>query len=132
MDGAGPRPTASCPTADRAEAGAGRNGWPTGPTGTAPADPAPGAPAAARRTRHRSGNRGAAGVGGPGRAGQSTVFSHTDTCFSLSSPNGVRCQSSQRCTSRMPAIRAIRSSSAGQTYRNGTDRRLPLPSATRT
>ena len=42
-------------------------------------------------------------------------FSHTDTCCSLSAVNGVRSQSAHRSFSRNPAIRAIRSSSAGHT-----------------
>ena len=50
-------------------------------------------------------------------------FSHTDTCCSLSAVNGVRSQSAHRSFSRRPAIRAIRSSSAGHTYRNGIEPR---------
>ena len=42
-------------------------------------------------------------------------FSHTDTCCSLSAVNGDRSQSAHRSLSRSPAIRAIRSSSAGHT-----------------
>jgi hypothetical protein len=50
----------------------------------------------------------------------------------LSSPKGVRDQSAQRSTSRIPAIRAIRSSSAGHTERNGIERALPAPVASST
>ena len=42
-------------------------------------------------------------------------FSHTDTCCSLSAVNGARSHPDHRSFKRSPAIRAIRSSSAGQT-----------------
>ena len=54
------------------------------------------------------------------------VFCHTDTCFVLSAVNGERSQSAQRSRSSIPASRAIRSSSAGETERNGTDSRPPV------
>ncbi len=57
-----------------------------------------------------------------------TVFSHTETCFVLSAVNGERSQSAQRSRSSIPASRAIRSSSAGETERNGTDNRRHCPS----
>ena len=43
------------------------------------------------------------------------VFCHTETCEPLSDVNGSRFHPAQRSVSRMPAIRAIRSSSAGHT-----------------
>ncbi len=43
------------------------------------------------------------------------VFSHTETCLVLSLVNGSRFQPLQRSRSLMPAMRAIRSSSAGHT-----------------
>ena len=46
---------------------------------------------------------------------------HTETCDLLELVNGRRCQSAQRETRLMPAIRAMRSSSAGHTYRNDTE-----------
>jgi hypothetical protein len=64
--------------------------------------------------------------------GQPAGFSHTDTCFSLSLVNGARVQPAHRSRSRIPASWAIRSSSAGHTYRNGIDRYSPRPSVTST
>src|SRR5439155_13360321 len=55
-------------------------------------------------------------------------FSQTETCFVLSAVKGERSQSAQRSRSAMPASRAIRSSSAGETERNGTERRRHSPS----
>ena len=45
------------------------------------------------------------------------VFSQTETCFLLLLVKGSRIQSLQRSRKVMPASRAIRSSSDGQTYR---------------
>src|SRR5205814_5976276 len=56
-------------------------------------------------------------------------FSHTESCFVLSAVKGERSQSAQRSRSAIPASRAIRSSSAGETERNGTERRRHSPSA---
>src|ERR1700746_3958600 len=42
-------------------------------------------------------------------------FSHPETCDRLSAVNGARVQSAQRSRGVSPAIRAIRSSSLGQT-----------------
>ena len=44
-------------------------------------------------------------------------FSQMETWLRLSPVNGVRCQSAHRCRRRRPAIRAMRSSSAGHTKR---------------
>ena len=49
------------------------------------------------------------------------VFSQTETCFVLSAVNGERSQSAQRSRSSIPASRAMRSSSEGETERNGTN-----------
>ena len=54
----------------------------------------------------------------PARASRNRAgfaFSHTEMCFVLSLVNGSRFQPLQRSRSVIPAIRAIRSSSAGQT-----------------
>jgi len=59
------------------------------------------------------------------------VFSHTDTCVVLSLVNGSCCQPLQRSRSLIPARRAIRSSSDGQTYRNGIEARSSRWSTTR-
>lgn len=50
---------------------------------------------------------------------RSPVFTQTETCDLLSPVNGDRSQSAHRSRSDMPASFAIRSSSDGQTYRNG-------------
>src|SRR5690606_34550754 len=47
--------------------------------------------------------------------------SQMETCWVLSPVNGSPFQSSQRSHRRRPASWAIRSSSAGQTYRNGNE-----------
>lgn len=46
-------------------------------------------------------------------------FSQTDTCIVLSAVSCERSQPAQRSFSRIPAIRAMRSISAGHAYRNG-------------
>ena len=58
-------------------------------------------------------------------ADASHVFSHTDTCLVLSLVNGSRFQPLQRSRSDIPASRAIRSSSAGDTERNGIEKPFP-------
>lgn len=55
-------------------------------------------------------------------------FSQTETCWALSLVNGCRCQPLHRSRRLIPASSAIRSSSAGHTYRNGTERRSSRPS----
>jgi hypothetical protein len=55
------------------------------------------------------------------------AFSHTETCFVLADVNGSRFQPLHRSRRRMPAMRAIRSSSAGETDRNGIDSRSHRP-----
>ena len=80
---------------------------------------------------HRPGRgllRLAGGVPRPA-AGQLTGFSQTETCCPLALVNGCCVQPSQRSRSRSPAIRAIRSSSAGHTYRNGIVANSPRPPA---
>ena len=54
--------------------------------------------------------------------------SQTETCFVLSGVNGSRAQPPQRSRSRIPARRAIRSSSPGETERNGIEFRSQRPS----
>ena len=54
-------------------------------------------------------------------------FSQTETCWLLSPVKGRRFQSSHRSRSRIPASCAIRSSSAGHTYRNGMVLYSPWP-----
>jgi hypothetical protein len=49
------------------------------------------------------------------RSAPGAVFSQTETCLVLSLVNGSRRQPLQRSRSRIPASRAIRSSSAGHT-----------------
>jgi hypothetical protein len=56
---------------------------------------------------------------------------HTLTCEGLSPVKGERSHQAHRCSSVMPAIRAIRSSSAGHTYRNGAVNSRKLSSAFR-
>ena len=58
------------------------------------------------------------------------TFSQTETCLRLSPVNGFLLQSSHRSRSRIPARRAIRSSSDGHTYRNGIELYSPRPSVT--
>ena len=65
---------------------------------------------------------------GSGGADDDHPRRQTDTCFRLSLVNGSRFQPAQRSLSVIPASRAIRSSSAGVTARNGTDRRSQRPS----
>src|SRR5207302_430080 len=55
-------------------------------------------------------------------------FSQADTCFRLSAVNGERSQSAHRSRSSIPARRAIRSSSDGQTPRNSPEPRCQLSS----
>ena len=45
--------------------------------------------------------------------------------------NGDRFHHSHRCSSVIPAIRAIKSDSAGHTYRNGAVNSVKLPSGSR-
>ena len=52
-------------------------------------------------------------------------FSQIETCWPLSLVKGSRVHPSQRSRSRSPASWAIRSSSAGHTYRNGIDQYSP-------
>ena len=56
-------------------------------------------------------------------------FCQTDTCALLSAVNAERSQPAQRYLRLNPAIRAMRSISAGQAYRNGIRRNRPFPSA---
>ena len=53
----------------------------------------------------------------------------TETCAVLAAVNAERSQPAQRYFSSNPVMRAMRSSSAGQAYRNGMRRNRPLPSA---
>jgi len=55
-------------------------------------------------------------------------FSQTDTCWSLSLVNGSRFHPLQRSRNLIPASSAIKSSSEGHTYRNGTEKRSTCPS----
>ena len=66
---------------------------------------------------------------GSRREARHDAFCQTDTCFRLSLLNGSRFHPAQRSRSVIPASRAIRSSSAGQTARKGTDRRPQRPSS---
>ena len=56
------------------------------------------------------------------------LFSQTDTCFRLASVNASRFQPAQRSRNVIPARRAMRSSSAGETERKGIERRSHRPS----
>jgi hypothetical protein len=56
--------------------------------------------------------------------------SHTEMCFLLSPVKGARSQSAHRSRNLIPAISAMRSSSAGHAYRNGDSTCLPRPSMT--
>ncbi len=56
---------------------------------------------------------------------------HTLTCEALSPVNGERSHHAHRCSRVIPAIRAIRSSSAGHTYRKGAVNSRKLPSSFR-
>ena len=56
---------------------------------------------------------------------------HTLTCERLSPVNGEWSHHAHRCSSVMPAIRAIRSNSAGHTYRKGAVNSRKLPSGLR-
>jgi hypothetical protein len=70
-------------------------------------------------------------VGNPDRPrvrGDRHRFSQTERCLRLSAVNGSRAQPLQRSRSRMPASRAIKSSSAGDTERKGIDRSSHRPS----
>jgi hypothetical protein len=58
------------------------------------------------------------------------VFSQTETWFLLLLVKGSRIQSLQRSRKVMPASRAIRSSSDGQTYRCGDEKVSSWPSTT--
>lgn len=62
-------------------------------------------------------------------SGQLAGFSQMETCWRLSLVKGSRVQPSHRSRSRIPASCAIRSSSAGHTYRNGIVEYSPRPSA---
>ena len=57
--------------------------------------------------------------------------SQTDMCFGLSLVNGERFQSAQRSQNLMPAISAMRSSSAGHAYRNGESNRPAISPLTK-
>lgn len=65
--------------------------------------------------------RRACGRNGAGRAGPQAAgvvgLRHTEMCLAESSVNGAPSQSATRLSSSSPAMRAIRSSSAGQAYR---------------
>jgi hypothetical protein len=59
-------------------------------------------------------------------------FAQTETCCPLSLLKGSRAHPAHRSRSRIPASWAIRSSSAGHTYRKGIDRYSPRPPLTST
>ncbi|TCO62126.1 hypothetical protein EV192_102263 [Actinocrispum wychmicini] len=61
-------------------------------------------------------------------AGVLGSVSQTDTCLVLSAVSSERSQSAQRYFRLIPAMRAIRSISAGQAYRKGIRRNRPVPS----
>ena len=56
------------------------------------------------------------------------AVSQTETCFVLSLVNGLALPAAPALAQRIPASRAIRSSSAGETSRNGIEIRCQLPS----
>jgi hypothetical protein len=56
--------------------------------------------------------------------------SQTEMCFLLSLVKGARSQSAHRSRNLIPAISAMRSSSAGHAYRNGDSTCPPRPSTT--
>ncbi len=58
-------------------------------------------------------------------------FAYTDTCAGLRPVNGSRCHPPQRSSKVIPARRAIRSSSAGQTYRISIGLARKVPSSRR-
>ena len=66
-------------------------------------------------------------VDGAGRQ-RPQSFSQTETCRLLSLVNGLPPKFAKRSRSRIPASRAIRSSSAGNVERNGIERRTHSPS----
>ena len=59
---------------------------------------------------------------------QSSTFSHTEMWLGSSAVSDARSQLVQRSRSRIPASRAMRSSSEGQTYRKGLEKVFVSPS----
>jgi hypothetical protein len=58
------------------------------------------------------------------------AFSHTEMCVRLPRSKASRCHPPHRFRSRIPARRAMRSSSDGQTYRCGEEKVRSSPSIT--